>query len=280
MRIAVWKTGHEIAGRVAEAIAGGLRGTGIRHTNCAELSGNLLRLDDVVGGEDLHIAYGILRGTAEVFRECGRLGKPYIHLDRGYWKPGHYDGYYRVSLCGTHQTAGLDKLSPDYERWRALGVEMKPWRGFDHGKPVLVCPPTGEVAGFFGLDPELWRMQAVEASWWNDYECLLHQPYANVKVRLKGDTWPLDFSDFNFVKTFNSSVGWQALAAGIPCVSDPVHSIVGATYGKIPLEKLSEAQYMDRERLFGVMAGLQLTLEEIRAGKLWPLVSRLLHEGP
>jgi hypothetical protein len=242
VKLAVWKTGHEIADRVAQAFD--QYGLVIRTPPSTELQ---------VSHFDTHIAYGILRGTADVFRECDRLGKPWLHIDRGYFGASHFDGTYRISYRGTQQTGNWPAPS-------AHNVELKPWRGFDHSKPVLVVPPTKAVQNFFGTR-----------------RIMLCPP--NHVIRHKGDPSILDFNDYNYVVTFNSSLGWQAIAAGIPCVSDPTHSMVGAMYRNIGLDKLSETQHLDRERLFGTMSSLQMTLKEIEDGKAWPLIKHLLSEN-
>lgn len=231
----ILKTGHEIADTVAAALEEGLYGT----------------LDRIL--PSMPIGYGILRGTAEEFKKA----KNYIHLDRGYFKPSHYDGYYRVSLNGTQQTTGLDQFEDD-TRFKQLDIEVKLWRGFDKSKPVLVIPPTDVVMQFFDILTGVY---------------LPETPYV---IRRKGDIAIINFDDYNYVLTFNSSVGWQALLNGIPCVSDPTHSIVGSRYHNISLDNLEEAQYIDRHKLFAVMANLQLSLQEIRAGKICNLVERLL----
>lgn len=256
MKIAVWKTGHDIADTVAEAVYEGLK----EHAECRRFD---TRTD--LGKpfeEDVHIAYGILRGTSDVFKLARSMDKPWIHIDRGYWKPGHYDGYYRVSLNGTQQTFGLDKLEPDYERWDALGIEILDVRKFDEDvyRPVLYCPPTHDVSMFF----KHWMMI--------DPNSCGHK----LIVRRKGMNIPLqsDFDECSMVYTFNSSVGWEALRQGIPVVSDPDHSIVGA-YQKLVDKPLHE-DLDSRRRLFGIQASLQQTLDEIRSGMLWPLLQKLL----
>lgn len=255
VKIAVRRTGHEIADTVADAIVAGLGRAHIDWT-----------LEDIGERASAYISYGILRGNTELFHSCRKFNMPWCNVDKGYWKPGHYDGYYRISLRGTQQTHNLDKIEPDYDRWKALGIELKPWRGFDYTKPILLCPPTEAVEKFF-LGMGVFYREVPLSSPLHTYP---------IVVRHKGDPSPLNFDDYNYVITFNSSVGWQAMAAGIPCVSDPIYSIVGARYSTNSLEELSDIQYMDRERLFAIMSRLQLTLNEMRAGKIWDVMSLLL----
>lgn len=249
MKIAVWRSGHIIADTVAEAVYEGLRS----NREC-ELVQCVCSNGTSEYEADVHIGYGILRGMGEVFRRARTDGKPFFIIDRGYWKPNHYDGYYRISLNGTQQTFGFDKLEPDYERWEKLGIEIR--QPEVHYGKTLYCPPTDYVKQFFGL---------------NGWE----YPIGSV-VREKGCLRELqdDLDLCKKVVTFNSSVGWEALRQGIPVVSDPQHSIVGS-YQKW-LDKNIHTDLDERRKFFAMMAGLQLSLEEIRSGKLWPLLTKPL----
>lgn len=249
MRPCVWITGHNIADTVGSQIRYGLNACPIYYTKDLK--------PEIIEAHDVHIAYGILRGCTEVFIECDRKNKPWLEVDKGYWKPGHYDGYYRISLRGTQQTTGLDRLEPDYERWDKLGIEILPHQSREFRKELL-CPATDYVTDFFSVKTQ--RNPTLD----------------QILLREKGCSRSLqaDLDGCSFVRTFNSSVGWEALRQGIPVISDSTHSIVGA-YGKL-LDTPLHADYEARRRLFGIMAGLQLTLEEIREGLLWPLMKRLM----
>lgn len=248
MKIAIWKTRHEIADMVAQAVMKGLPNATLHKTG------------EAIPDCDIQICYGILRGGAEIYRWSKQNNTPFINIDRGYWKPGHYDGYYRISLNGTQQTTGLDKLEPDYERWDRLGLEILPKKIYGGQKSTaMICPPTYEVNEFYDYPvmPTLW-------------------PNVLTYMREKDCPTPLD-DDLRYFKkviTFNSSVGWEALRQGIPVISDPNHSFLGA-YMKT-VDSMSHMTIDSRRSCFAVQAGLQLTLDEIRKGLLWPLMNRLI----
>lgn len=254
MKISVWLTEHEIADTMAGAVYEGL--------NRKELNGSCqanirtcrgFRPTDIEEA-DMHISYGILRGAGGVFRACDKANKPWFNIDKGYWKPGHYDGYYRISLRGTQQTIGLDKLKPDYERWDALGLEIFPAK--ERNGQQLFCPASSHVAQFF---PKAYMK--------------VNYPWIE---RRKGCERPLqdDLDACSNVVTFNSSVGWEALRQGIRVVSDPTHSILGA-YQKM-LDRGIHGDIESRRKFFAVLAGLQMTLDEIRSGAIWELLQNLL----
>lgn len=246
MKVCVWLTGHAIADTVGSQVRYGLGGCSLYYTKDI--------CDQIITDHDVHIGYGILRDMDKVFKACDKLGKPWFNIDRGYWKPGHYDGYYRVSLRGTQQITGLDKLKPDYDRWDRLGIDL--FLGKDGCGLQLLCPPTSQVSAFFPKSFLNIRPPVIERS--------------------KGCERPLqdDLDACGMVITFNSSVGWEALRQGIPVISDSNYSIVGA-YQKLVDKDIHDD--LDRRReLFSLMSSLQLTLDEIRSGKIWELMQKLL----
>lgn len=276
MQIAVWKTGHEIADTVAHALAEGFN---------ADIHETKNITDETIRRYDAHIAYGILRGTADMFAACDRANVPWFCVDKGYFRPGHYDGSYRISCRGTQPV-----YDSHYPLTRQYTGELKPWRGLDPGKPVLVCPPTEHVMKFFGVTEYEWSdfsrppISAYETiAIRQNGETVLQidgRPEKNVVIRHKGDPAPINFHDYNYVLTFNSSVGWQALINGIPCLSDTQHSVVGSYYNTISIdETVNRAYNLPRKPLLDFMNSCQFTLEEFRKGFAWALVSYHLNRS-
>jgi len=239
--IGIWTTGHDIADTVAHACLIGL-GWKAKLLRCG--------IDDV-NAADIHIGYGILRGMADVFKQCDVAGKPWFNIDRGYFGAGHFNGYYRVSYRNTQQVDGLFNLPIRMDRYKKLGIVLENREPVDG--PVLICPPTDYVREWLNVQ-------------WCGGEGLLRE---------KGCTRNLDddLKICSSVKTFNSSVGWEALRRGINVESDKDKSILG----KWKKNLANNRTLVDtRRELFGVMAGLQLTLNEIKEGSLWPLMESLL----
>ena len=257
MKIAVWRTGHEIADTVADAVKEGIPNAEMCYIPPSQIN--------AVG--DVNIGYGILRGMDKVFRECERQGKPWINIDRGYFQPGHYDGHYRISLCGTQQTLGLDQLEPDYKRLGNLGIKFQDPYRINAQAHTLIVPPTDYVCDFFKVDKEKSLLGLL------DMKAVYDRPYI---IRHKGDKTPLGQHLTNCLRvvTFNSSVGWEALRRGIPVYSDPNCSIVGV-WQKMSCKPL-HLDLLNIYKLFAVMSSLQLTLSEIKSGMLCPLMEKLL----
>lgn len=247
MKIAVWKTGHPIADTVAQALAEGFDAD-IIHTKDASIQ--------TIKAYGAHVGYGILRGTSEVFRLCEQFAIPWLNVDRGYFNPSHYDGYYRISYRGTQARwhEGIPRKPVD--------ITLEPRREYDRHKPILVCPPTPAVSDFFGLLGKIWRL-----------------PDSKYEIRNKGDASPIDWDRYSAVWTFNSSVGWKALQMGFPVLSDPDHSLIGSFYKTRNLNLLLENFHIaedNRLQIFEAMQAHQFTLEEIKQGKAWPLIKHYL----
>lgn len=250
MKIAVWETGHAIADTVAQALVGGLNAD-LLHTDVLS--------DNAIKAYDAHVAYGILRGCDQVFRKCEEYAKPWFNVDRGYFNPGHYNGYYRISFKGTQQTAGFDRPC------NSSAMVVMPWRGVDKQKQVLICPPTEHVKSFFkDIDGDTWLTCAI--LW------LEAHGFDNYKVRTKDMSMKSasdDLAESGLVYTFNCSLGWKALALGIPCISDPDNSTVGSWQNYHGVDFACEP---NRIGLFNFMSGHQFTLKQIANGHAWGII--------
>lgn len=238
----VWKTGHPIADTVANALAEGFHGQ-IKFTQ-----------DELPDERSSHIGYGILRGMGEKFKEADTRGDSFFLLDRGYLNPGHYEGYYRISHKGTQ--AKYDATFPISGKYEG---DLAPKRKDDPNKITLICPPTQPVRDFYnytGLDfDKPWK-------------------FDRYRVRIKGDSSPIDWDSIRAVDTFNSGVGWEAIIRGIPCRSHPQHSVVGSYYNTKSIDDTIEIFHnLPRKPLLDFMASHQFTLAEIRRGDACPLVN-------
>lgn len=273
MKIAVWKTGHGIADTVADALREGFNGE-IRDVS-------EFRIEDA-HRYDAHIAYGILRGCDKIFRACEERNIPWFNTDRGYFKPSHFDGYYRISHRGTQV-----QYVADITGGSCTPPVLSPMRTV--GKYILICPPTIHVEQFFNPGKTFHSYPEDKINYWLARYEEIAGSYRNFPhiLRMKEGFSPgalepnasLDehLSDAFAVVTFNSSIGWEAVRRGIPCLSSVEHSMVGSYYGEKSLDALLTKFYtMDREPLFRCMQGHQFTLSEIRAGKAWPLIKHYL----
>ena len=230
----VYVTGHEFSNVVGKAFAEGCRGE-IRH-----VSQYAFREDEVP------CFYGILRGTEAVVRSQEAHSKPYVYLDHGYFKPGHFGGYYRCCVSGLQARYVPGRFCG---RWNDLGLAVAEWRVGEG--PVVVVRPSGYVAAFYKFDPVAWIEQVTE----HEESCI---------VTGKTDAAALLAKAAKLV-TVQSNVSIAALLKGVPVeFKSPV--------GMDIYHPARETR--DREDLFASLANSQFTLAEFVDGTAWKALER------
>src|SRR3990167_3230049 len=206
--------------------------------------------------------YGILRGTGEIIRHCEWVGRDYYYIDHGYLKPGHYDGYYRVTK-NARQADIPDPREFVYpaDRLKKVGVDVRPWKRT--GRNVLVIPVTGAVGEFYGINPDQWLRVVTD-------EITSHTARP-IEVKHKGigaideamkDTW--------CVVTHSSNSAVDALINGVPVI----------TLGESACETMSwefkdieHPWWPERELWLQALAYSQFTLSEMRNGTAWKILN-------
>lgn len=236
-------TGHDIADRVAQSLE-----------NCFDCKARLATSvkDEDIDQASFVIGYGILRGTAEVYKTAERLKKPWFVLDNGYFHPGHYDGYYRMGYRGTqgpYKKRAFDVVMPE-------PMKRNPVAG-------LVCPPSDAVCQFFGVDKKKWTDEAIRYVTARGKQVVIRDKSCNRAL-------DVDLEHSAFVYTFNSGVGWKAISRGIPVVSDSELSIVGQ-WGKG-----LTATDADRREFVASLFADQFKLADVEAGLLRERVAQWL----
>jgi hypothetical protein len=197
----------------------------------------------------LGVMWGLLRNMPELIAESIEKGQPWVYLDHGYFKRGHYSGYYRMTLNDFQQRQIVER-PPD--RWAALKVEMKPWR---RGKRVVVCPPSKHVCKLFNLED--WEANTLEA--------LKTKTDRPITVRRKDgtDSFTEAISDAHCVVTVNSIAAVEAVLNGVPVFVSPISC--AAPVGRTDLE-IEDPLYPDREPWAWSLAYGQYRKEEFNEG--------------
>ena len=135
--------------------------------------------------------YGILRDCGKIIKECQWTGRDFYHIDLGYFKRGHYEGYYRVSKNGFQVGGGqIHGYQRRPERWEALKIELKPWRR--KGRHVVVCPISGAFGEFLGIEPEKWTAATVaQLSKHTDRSIIVQKKGKDPLIKVLEDSWCL-----------------------------------------------------------------------------------------
>lgn len=206
------------------------------------------------------IIWGLLRGSPEMIGEHMLRGQPFVYLDHGYFKRGHYSGHYRCTLNDFQQREVIER--PD-DRWRSLNVEMKPWR---QGREIVICPPSDHQCNVFG-----WN------GWLEGVFKALHSATdRTIRVRLKNDPHPFidAIKTAHCVVTLNSIAAVEAVLEGVPVFVDPISA--ASPVGQTDLTMIESPVYPDREKWAHSLAYGQFTRVEMKEGLAWKTLAERL----
>jgi hypothetical protein len=217
--------------------------------------------------------FGVQPNTRAAFVEATRSDNiyPWYYIDNGYFS-GIFKGalFFRVTK-GQFQYHG--KSDPDYDRLKAQGITVAPWRtGGDH---ILFCPPG-----------EHWMRNVLDRSaveWRENMRPKIAQATdLPVIERLK----PKNIHEYRessaevalqncaAVVTFTSNISLQAICRGIPVFCSPMStaSYLGVAYNNYDLPDLNKPYLPSvavRKSWMATLANKQWTLDEFADGTTW-----------
>lgn len=204
------------------------------------------------------LVWGLLRGSPEIIEQALAAGKPWIYLDHGYFRRGHYDGHYRMTWGDFQQSRVYPSTG---ERWRKLALYMRGWRS--KGKGIVVCPPSDHVAKLFGAQD--WLKATLET--------LKAHTDRPIIVRRKDDPLPLRLAleGIHALVTMNSIAAVEAVTLGCPVFVSPKSA--AAPVGETDLARIEKPSFPARDRWAWSLADGQYTIDEMRNGTAWRLMS-------
>lgn len=208
------------------------------------------------------VSYGILRGADTIFKACQTHNVEFWEIDRGYFRPGHFDGYYRISLNHTRVAYNPDIDLPS-DRWKQLKIEIEPWKKEEIGH-ILFLPPTEAVADFYGFDLDQW-VDTIQRD-------LINYTDRPVVTRYKNDNrnTPIeyDITGAHCVLGYNSNSLVEALIQGVPAIQLQAADILG--WNRYTLKDIEgDLKDCDREKFFRFLSYSQFTLSEFAKGYGW-----------
>lgn len=254
-----WYTSHFISEKVMLSTARGWRAPA-KHTS-------LFRKGEF---NDEALLYGILRGCSNIIHYNFKNGHDYLHLDRGYIKPDHFSGYYRISLNDTQ--AHYKDINLPQDRAKKLNVQVRDWQDNENGL-VLIIPPTEAMEIFYGIDAKKWIDTTIKK--------LNGRPH---KVRTKEDHASIqdDFKISKCVITFNSNAALEAVLFGIPAIATSQHSVV-RDWNNLNMNDINDCYDksvgLDRNKLLNFVAYHQFTLDEIEKGIAPAIIKEMRKEN-
>lgn len=204
--------------------------------------------------------YGVDASNEHLWREArADLGREWFYCDNSYFDATR-EVYFRVAKNRLQHTG---YGTSDESRFRALGIEIRPWR--DAGEHVVVVPQSDHfmhtVVGFSGdwlaetlAGLNAWTKRPVRVREWQRDKGKLAK------------TLPADLDGALALVTWSSAAAVTAVLAGVPIVA-------GADSAAAPMSgqsyRLDDLPRKPREEWLGVLADHQWTLPEMARGDAW-----------
>lgn len=204
---------------------------------------------------------GLQYGAEVMLAECMAKSHPFYFIDSGYFRA--FDQlprlYYRVVKNSFHQNTVIKR--DNGERWRALGLEMKPWR--TRGNRILLCPPASEIVRdlFWGHG---WATNAIrQINRYTDRQVVIRPKYSSGTIVDAGrGAWA--------VVTHLSNVAVDLAVEGIPAFvsnGNPAQPIAD-----MDLSRIERPSMPDRQEWAESLACAQFTVEEMASGLAWEMM--------
>lgn len=204
--------------------------------------------------------YGVDESNVGVWREVLASGRDYYYCDNSYFDSARQECF-RVTKNGL-QHHGYGRS--DGKRFRALGVEIKPWRAV--GEHIVVCPQS---------EPFMRTMARYEGNWESEIAARLAAVTSRtLRVRSwsanKGKlaaTLGQDLEGAHALVTWSSAAAITAVLAGVPVIVEGEDCAARRLSGVI--DQIESLPTPERENWAGVLADNQWTPEELTNGTAW-----------
>jgi len=221
------------------------------------------RLDEPKAG-DVAVVWN-LTGLDRMAARFKAAGAHVIVAENAYITPNGVAQMYAVSEGG-HNGAGRYPAQDDASRWRALGMELKPWR--TTGTHILVCGQRG-IGSREMASPHAWHQKIAEKLQRVTKRPIKVRAHPGNKTQASGPPLSHDLKDAWAVVVWASSSGVKALVDGIPVYYAAPHWICSGA--ALPLSKAGDLEsplmsHIERDRALHRMAWGQWSHEEIATG--------------
>jgi len=267
MKVIVYVSDDQLHNRCLEAMAWGCPfDVSLRHVTDYKPSDVAV----VFGVYKSKVATSYPRG--EVIRRQREAGKDVVVIDSGYLKRGGgADSYYMVGLNGLNGRADFRNKNMPYDRFKALGIEVKPRQ---EGKHILLCGQVPWDASVDHIDMAAWLDNAVaEINRVTDRPIVFrpHPKYPNAIVggcAHSMESLEDDLKNCHAVVTFSSNTAVEAAIQGIPVFAFDEGSMA-LPVANTKWAKLKDPCLPDRTQWLNNLAYCQWTPEEMSKGLPW-----------
>lgn len=206
--------------------------------------------------------YGISDSNESVWRAARAV--------EGEWPWYYADNAFFDAVRGTYFRVGVNRLqhpgtgTSDGKRFAALGLEIKPWRGY--GDHILVCPQSDHFMRVAAEYAGCWASDTVAAlKEWTDRPIVVR--LWNRDKRKLAQQLPAALENCWAVVVYSSGSAITGLLAGLPVVAT-AQCVISPMSGDIPTID-HPLRHDDRQEWANIVADQQWTLDEMRSGLCW-----------
>jgi len=204
------------------------------------------------------VFYGVDESNIDVWRAVRARGSDFFYVDNSYFDSARQQRFRVTKNRLQHTGLGVS----DGSRFRALGIELAPWR--ETGAHIVVCPQSNAfmrtAAGYEGD----WTQKTLAR--------LKTQTSREIRVREwsanKGAlaaTLQQDLAGAHALVTWSSAAAISAVVSGIPVIVE-ANDCAARFMGGTDIEALPTPE---RENWVGVLADNEWSLDEMSKGKAW-----------
>lgn len=203
--------------------------------------------------------YGVV-GLEATWREARRVGE-YFYLDNSFFDVSR-GTHYRVSKNKLQESSG----APDWDRFKQLGIEVKPWKKgrhilvvmqSDHFMREVACWPGGSVGW------QEWVLTKLKGE--TDRPIVVRHWSRDKNERAR--TLKQDLIDCHMLVTHASAAATEALLEGVPVTVTCDESAALDMSSWWGIEKPCYPE--NRCEWAAGLAAMQWDLEELRQGMAW-----------
>ncbi|MCI0683021.1 MAG: hypothetical protein L0Y71_13045 [Gemmataceae bacterium] len=210
--------------------------------------------------------FGVIDATQHLWQEARAEGRDWYYLDNAYFDAAR-GRLYRATKNAV-QSNGRER--PDWKRWAALGVQVRPWR--KQGRHVILVAQSQTYM----------RVVAGYPGWWRDALAVLKR-HTDRPIAIRGwrankmalaTTLKEALRDCWALVTWSSAAANEALLAGVPVFTAGV--CAATPMGLSDLTRIESPIYPEgRTEWAAGLAGRQWSLDEFRGGTTWRTLNGL-----
>lgn len=210
--------------------------------------------------EGAAVFYGVDDSNLEIWNEVRASGRDFYYLDNSVFDSAR-QRFFRVTKNALQHT-GIGKS--DGSRFRALGIEVQPWR--QSGEHIVVCPQSVGFMRKIVRYPDDWCADAVKHLRAATSRQIRVRPWSGDKGKIAASLQD-DLRGAHALMTWSSAAAVTAVVAGVPVIVQARDAAASAmSAGGFELEALATPA---RENWLDVLADQEFSLKELQEGKAW-----------